>query len=149
MGTWGRGPFENDAAADFVVELKQSDAPELDVACALDDVRTAPRGEYLDLDEGQRCVAACALVAFAFNAGPVPQALEGLVAALQRDESLIDLSLAALPRVLDRKRSELADVVPDLSRFDALYDQLADLAEGDVVPEVLDLSAVFTQPHRH
>ncbi len=52
MGTWDRGPFDNDDAADFLAELAESPARHL--AKTLRSVATGPPDRYLDVDEAER-----------------------------------------------------------------------------------------------
>lgn len=60
---WDVGPFDNDGAADFCIEL--DDLMEQDRPTAIREaLETAVREEgYLDVDDGSRAVAAAALVA--------------------------------------------------------------------------------------
>jgi hypothetical protein len=153
MGTWGEGAFENDAAADFLRDLRESAAPADDVRLLLERVAAAPKSEYLDVDDGQMCVAACELVAAAFGAGKGKREAS-IVEALRHDRALIGLSLRALPRVLAPGRSELAGLWPETEHFDDLYDRLSDaladalrLAEPDAA--VLEAPpAVESKPKR-
>ncbi|MGL5443372.1 MAG: DUF4259 domain-containing protein, partial [[Mycobacterium] stephanolepidis] len=56
MGAWGAGPFDNDDAADFLGDLRQSDDIELQLARCL---RMA-NADYLEAPEGSTVVAAAA-----------------------------------------------------------------------------------------
>jgi hypothetical protein len=67
MGTWGPGPFDNDAAADFLGALQAS--PSRVVAKALREIVRTPVGEYIDVDDGGAAWAASELVALAFGRG--------------------------------------------------------------------------------
>jgi Domain of unknown function (DUF4259) len=67
MGAWGTGPFENDDAQDFVLDL--AEAPETDLEGRLTAGLTLSDG-YLEAPEGSAAVAAAALVAI--GAGMVP-----------------------------------------------------------------------------
>ncbi|ESQ86209.1 hypothetical protein AEAC466_03165 [Asticcacaulis sp. AC466] len=62
MGAWSNGPFDNDDAADFMMELEA--APSWDmVRLAFDDVRA--NSEYVELAEGARAYAGAALITVA------------------------------------------------------------------------------------
>jgi hypothetical protein len=61
MGAWGHGSFENDGAGDWAVELMESsDVAAIDAA--LDDV-LENEDDYLEVDFGERAIAACEVVA--------------------------------------------------------------------------------------
>lgn len=132
MGTWGEGAFENDAAADFLRDLRESAAPADDLRLLLERVAAAPKREYLDVDDGQMCVAACELVAAAFGAGKGKREA-AIVEVVRHDRALIGLALRALPRVLATGHSELAGLWPETAHFDDLYDRLSD-ALAEVLP---------------
>jgi hypothetical protein len=67
MGTWGQGPFENDAAAGLLEEAAGS--PARAVTSALRAVARAKADAYLDVDVGAPAWAASELVALAFGRG--------------------------------------------------------------------------------
>src|SRR5215510_10720131 len=63
MGTWGVGPFDNDAASDLLFEIEQADpADRGDVVRRALETAAAAEG-YLDYDDAAAAVAAAALVA--------------------------------------------------------------------------------------
>jgi hypothetical protein len=79
MGTWGPGPFDGDAAAEFLEELRAS--PWRAVSRALHTVTKAADGDYLDVDVGGAAWAACEVVALSFGYGEsavTDGALEGV-----------------------------------------------------------------------
>ncbi len=97
MGAWSSGPFDNDDAADLMIELE--DAPSWDVVReAFADVLVNP--DYVELQDGARAYAAAALLTIATGKsdvsaqdyhmtldamGPPPADLAGLArAALKR-----------------------------------------------------------------
>src|SRR6267378_684502 len=86
MGTWGPGPFDNDAAADFIDELQASSSRL--VAKTLRAIAGAPVGKYIDVDEGGAGWAACEMVAIAFG--------HGGTAAL--DDNILDLAAKLRPK---------------------------------------------------
>ncbi len=143
MGTWGSGPFENDAASDLLLELGESDVPADAVAALLEGIATMERGEYLDVDDGQACVAVAELIALAFGPGTRPKQVAPLIAALETDPSLVQRALEALPRVLDKRNSELAQLWPQLDHLDALYERLVELREARSSLPPLDLGGLL------
>ncbi len=107
MGAWGRGPFDNDSACDW-----------LSVAEELDDADEAIRGalevaldiDYLEVDEGSAVVAAASVLAAALGKATLegaPDAANELVSRLDSPGRLRALAVRALDRVLG-KSSELA-----------------------------------------
>jgi hypothetical protein len=119
MGAWGDGPFDNDDAADWAAELDAAaPAERLDVIRAA--LAAAASADYLDADEGQRAVAAAAVVAAQRPGGPpldtsyAPRILaDGIV--LDVPDELRDLAAAALDRAAgeDSELAELWDDGPD------------------------------------
>jgi len=113
MGAWGRGSFENDDAADFVVELGGSGVDLLvDVVGEVADLSDV---EYLQADAASRAVAAVEVVAACLDgaAGGLPDAARAWV---QREPRAVPNHLArkagrALERVL--RDSELNDLWKD------------------------------------
>jgi hypothetical protein len=109
MGTWGIRPFDNDDASDLFYELKEEGADHLAI---LREAVTNLDPEYVEADQGQRAVAAAALILFHAggpdshlseyelpwaSANPVPEAA-----------TLLAPALAALDRVLaNGEQSEL------------------------------------------
>lgn len=61
MGTWGSGPFENDAAADWAADLDDAD----DLTLALDALERVRSSEYVDADDASTAIAAAEVVAAA------------------------------------------------------------------------------------
>lgn len=109
MGTWGPGPFDNDAASDFLEQLHAS--PSRVVAKALRDVAKRPAGNYIDVDDGGAAWAACELVALAFGYGDADAAGDAVLdmaARLTPKQEQRRLALEVLTRIADRTTSELA-----------------------------------------
>ncbi|EYF08248.1 DUF4259 domain-containing protein [Chondromyces apiculatus] len=111
MGTWGSGPFENDAAGDFLAEAQGS--PSRTLAKVLRHLARAPADTYLEIDDTGAGWAACELVALAFGQGDTAS-LDGhlldVVAKLAPKEEHRRLALEVLPRIADPATSELADL---------------------------------------
>jgi len=109
MGTWGPGPFDNDAAADFLDQLQAG--PARAVASALRAIARTPVGSYIDVDAGGAAWAACELVALAFGHGDVAAvdevALDSAGRLVPKEEQR-RLALDALARIANRATSELA-----------------------------------------
>ncbi|MFZ1106386.1 MAG: DUF4259 domain-containing protein [Hyphomicrobiaceae bacterium] len=109
MGTWGPGPFDNDAAAEFLDTLRAS--PSRVVAKILRQIAGTQAGKYIDVDDGGAGWAACEIVALAFGYGDVAAVDDHilyLVAKLRPREEHRTLALEALRRIADRTNSELA-----------------------------------------
>src|SRR5678815_3370874 len=113
MGAWGPGPFDNDAAADFLREAQEGSGAgsvERAVVKALRAIARAPAGRDIDVDDGGAAWAACELVALAFGRGD--DSVEGdardAAARVTPKEAHRLLALEALPRIADPARSEIA-----------------------------------------
>src|SRR5258707_8850598 len=128
MGTWGPGPFDNDAAADFIGELQAS--PSRLVAVTLRAIARAPAEKYIDVDEGGAGWAACEMVALAFGHGgtaALDDNILDLAAKLRPKEEQRLLALEVLPLIADRANSELAGLWhegADGAQFDAALESL-------------------------
>ncbi|MBK9034948.1 MAG: DUF4259 domain-containing protein [Myxococcales bacterium] len=111
MGTWQLGPFDNDGAADFLAEAEE--APGRSVTSALRAVASAKASDEIDVDAGSATWAACDLVALAFGrpgtTAPPPD-VAALAARIKPTEAMRERALAALDRVADVRRSELAQL---------------------------------------
>ena len=130
MGTWDAGPFDNDGAADLLGAARPAAA----IAETLRRCAEAAPGDYLDVDDGQPAIAACELVALGFGYGHLdeaPKDVRAIVGTLGANEELRQLAIRALPRIRDRKSSELASLWAHDPSFDAkLADLLARLIEA-------------------
>ncbi|MGC5400048.1 DUF4259 domain-containing protein [Streptomyces sp. DT20] len=62
MGTWGIGPFDNDTAADFGGDLDEAAAEEREAMVRSVLKRAAGPADFLGIYDGERAVAAAALV---------------------------------------------------------------------------------------
>src|SRR5262249_10123929 len=134
MGTWGPGPFENDAAAEFLDALRSS--PSQVVTKILREIARTPAGKYIDVDDGGAGWAACEMVALAFGYGdantPNDHILD-LAGKLRLKEEHRRLALEALPPIADRDHSELAGPWHEGSegaQFDAAIEGLRTRLEG-------------------
>jgi hypothetical protein len=95
MGAWAVGPFDNDAAQDW---LLTADAGDGAVAAALANVGS---DGWLDVDEGSAAVAAAAVVAAACDGdtAALPAEAAKLARGLRVDDELRRLTIAAMERV--------------------------------------------------
>lgn len=88
MRAWGTGAFDNDAAGNFLAELRHSEPGERGRVVTEALQAAADAGDYLKVDEGQAAIAAAAVVAAARTRRPVMD-----------DHSGTNLSAADLPPV--------------------------------------------------
>ncbi|MFG2823489.1 DUF4259 domain-containing protein [Kitasatospora sp. NPDC048365] len=63
MGTWDIGPFDNDTAADFAGDLDDAPIGEREALVRRILKRAADSADHLDQSDGERAVAAAALIA--------------------------------------------------------------------------------------
>jgi hypothetical protein len=99
MGAWGPGPFDNDAAAEFLDALRSS--PSRFVTTILRAIAGTPAGKYIDVDDGGAGWAACEMVALAFGYGDTVTTNDDildLAEKLRPKEEYRWLALEALPR---------------------------------------------------
>ena len=128
MGAWGTGVFENDDAADFVVEVANADAgARRDVIVAAFDA-VADENDYVEIDTGSAAIAAAALLSRPFRE---PQdgdeVLDGLDVELNAD--LAKRAVAAVERVLQ----------PPDSEWRGLWEEGDDFAEAEApVRQILE-----------
>ncbi|MFD8821524.1 DUF4259 domain-containing protein [Streptomyces sp. NPDC059605] len=62
MGTWDIGPFDNDTAADFGGDLDEAPSEERESMIRRVLERAADPADHLNISDGERAVAAAALV---------------------------------------------------------------------------------------
>ncbi len=109
MGTWGLRPFDNDDASDLFYELKDNGA---DVRAILAGAIEELDPEYIEIDQGQRAVAAAALLV-SFAGGPDRHLSEyelpwAKANPLPDAAQLVPEALAAIERVMaDAEHSEI------------------------------------------
>lgn len=114
MGTWGTTSFDNDSAADFVKEVTEDGVVALQEAF---DVVLDPDTDYLEIEEGQRALAAAEIVA-AGATGQTGTITDAALRAWLADTdpgaiaALRSLALEATERVLG-PASELPDLWQD------------------------------------
>ncbi len=133
MGTWDSGPFDNDAAADF---LSDSGSSPHAIATTLRRCIDAAPTDYLDVDDGQAAIAAAELVALGLGYGnldAITDEVRSIVRRLGPHEDLRVLAIKAIPRVRDKKHSEVASLWSHDPTFDerllGLYGRL--IAAGE------------------
>jgi Domain of unknown function (DUF4259) len=114
MGAWGPGPFENDDALDFLVELEAA-TDWSGVVDALDAVAEAGTPDYIEAPEASVAVAAAEVVAAALGSprGDLPSEVLAWVAGPGRHGSppAAALAIRAVERVV--AASELAELWAD------------------------------------
>ena len=64
MGAWGHGPFQDDAALDFVWDIEESENPKHTILAALS---YAIEAAYLDSDEANAAIVSAAYIDSAAN----------------------------------------------------------------------------------
>lgn len=111
MGAWGAGPFENDAARDWLIEVALGTE---DIRATLD--RTVASGGALDAYRADQAMAAVTLVAMASEGEPLPEPLDEQL-AVQRDRNelrerltdpeIIELAARAIDRIGASESAEL------------------------------------------
>lgn len=115
MGAWSSGPFDNDDAADLMIELE--DTPSWDtVREAFADVLVNP--DYVELADGARAYAAAALLTIATGKSDVSaQDYHMTLDAMGPPPAdLTDLARAALKRVATGD-SEIRELYLDSGRY--------------------------------
>lgn len=121
MGAWGSGPFENDDALDWALDLQ--DASEEGPAFLqeyLERVADWPKDEYLEAPEGTVALAAAEVVASmkGQRPGKLPESVEAwLQGRTPPDAKLVQLADAAVARTLSN--SELAELWDEAEPADA------------------------------
>lgn len=125
MGFLGSGPFDNDPAVDWLIEL--DDEPSLDaVRDALVAVALAPAGADFDVDEGAEAIAAAEVLAQIVGWAGEQRALrlraaKKLAKALEREPGartvwLLTHALAAVERAANDEDSELQQIWDDADK---------------------------------
>jgi hypothetical protein len=127
MGAWGPGPFDNDAAVEFLDKLRAS--PLRVVTKVLREIALTPPGEYIEIDEGGAGWAACEIVALGFGYGDTAadDHVLDLAGKLRPKEEHRTLALEVLRRIADRTSSELGALWHEGTegeRFDADLERL-------------------------
>jgi hypothetical protein len=99
VGTWDKGPFDNDAAADWSGEFGEA-SDQARVEMLEEALRAAAdEADYLDADTAYEAIAAAAVVAAKLPGGPAVDA--ELVLEVDLPPDLPDLALRALDRIVD------------------------------------------------
>ncbi|MFJ7063589.1 DUF4259 domain-containing protein [Streptomyces griseobrunneus] len=138
MGTWDIGPFGNDTAADFGGDLDEAAAEEREAMVRSVLKRAAGPADFLDTSDGERAVAAAALVVaqhpdgepVCSNYGP-SEPLPELPADLRL------LAVDALDQVVSN-RSELAELwaeAANWSKWRQDITRLRDVLDTPIPPQ--------------
>lgn len=107
MGAWGKGPFDNDSALDWLADVEELE-PDEAVLDALEAVRGV---DYIEVDEGSAAVAAAAvlLAAMRREALDAHEHAARMAAVLKPSAALREAAVGALDAVMG-EGSELAEL---------------------------------------
>lgn len=119
-GAWGVGPFENDDALDFALQLQEYDSYQ---AIWLPFGEIIRSDSYIDATIGAQAIAAAGVVA-ALRGKPRPTLPEDLAKWVESknwsgDVKLVGTAEMCLKKVLDPARSELAQLWQDSDQYEA------------------------------
>ncbi|MCH5642220.1 MULTISPECIES: DUF4259 domain-containing protein [unclassified Gordonia (in: high G+C Gram-positive bacteria)] len=123
MGAWGSGIFDNDDAADWVVEFDEADPDERlsVVQAAFDAVTDADDPDELEIDVCSAALAAVATVAALMPGGPEPDESYGPQtldeAPFEVSDSLRSRAVTVAERVLD-EATEWSELWIEADRWD-------------------------------
>ena len=138
MGAWGEHSFDNDAAADWLLELADQGAvavpPVLERAIAEFDA-----GE-VDLDTSSAAIAAADIVAIAMGHGRTGENADHVTAA-----KAVEGDLKAMPGIVDLARQSVTAAGAPQTEIYALWTE--DGAEGDWIGAVAGLMARLEAAH--
>ncbi|MFE3119204.1 DUF4259 domain-containing protein [Streptomyces niveus] len=113
MGAWDIGPFDNDTAADFGGDLDEAAMEERESMIRRVLKRAADPADFVDTSDGERAVAAAALVAAQHPDGEPTCSSYGPSEPLpELPADLRTLAVDALDQVVS-ERSELAELWDD------------------------------------
>jgi len=122
VGTWDKGPFDNDEAADWCGELNDAPPGERVAMIRAALAEAADRDDYLDADVAARAIAAAAVLAAQRPGGPPTDSVygpgflaEGVVLDLPGD--LPALAVRAIDRVTGDD-SEWRELWSDAGAYD-------------------------------
>jgi hypothetical protein len=123
VGAWGVGPFDNDAALDWAVELESEGMDAIDRA-----LDGAHRSAELESDAASEAIAAAATVVAAVrgDVGALPDEVRAWLAQnrMDVDPPLVDRATEALASV---RTSELADLWAESDDLASWLETLNDL----------------------
>lgn len=125
MGAWGLGPFENDAACDFITAVVYK-RDFYQVRNVLRYITRLPLTSYLEVDDCCEGLVAAEIVA-ALNGFPSPDLPEDLAVTLTEFQPNFrngdtELAIHAVKRI--RSKSELQELVEDRKEWFNLVDKL-------------------------
>jgi hypothetical protein len=138
MGTWDIGPFDNDTAADFGGDLDEAALEEREAMIRSALKRAAASADFLDTSDGERAVAAAALVVAQHPDGERACSNYGPSEPLpELPADLRTLAVDALDQVVS-ERSELAELWDDAadgSKWRHDITRLRDVLDPPVPPQ--------------
>ncbi|WP_435652346.1 DUF4259 domain-containing protein [Kitasatospora purpeofusca] len=137
MGTWDIGPFDNDTAADFAGDLDDAPAAEREELVRRMLKRAANSTDRLDQSDGERAVAAAALIAAQHGGEPTCPIYGPSEPLPTFPADLTMLAVDALGRVV-AEQSELIEGWFDFSdglRWRQGVKRLRDLLDPPIQPQ--------------
>ncbi|MFF1378734.1 DUF4259 domain-containing protein [Streptomyces sp. NPDC058308] len=138
MGTWDIGPFDNDTAADFGGDLDEAALEEREALIRGALKRAAGPADFLDTSDGERAVAAAALIAAQCPDGELTCSNYGPSEPLpELPTDLRALAVEALDQAAF-ERSELAELWDDAangSQWRHDITRLRDILDPPVPPQ--------------
>ncbi|WP_329492657.1 DUF4259 domain-containing protein [Kitasatospora herbaricolor] len=137
MGTWDIGPFDNDTAADFAGDLDDAPVGEREKLVRRMLKRAADSTDYLNQSDGERAVAAAALIAAQHGGEPTCPIYGPSEPLPTFPAGLAMLAVDALDQVA-AEQSELVDGWFDSSaglRWRQGVKRLRDLLEPPIKPQ--------------
>ncbi|MFG3343133.1 DUF4259 domain-containing protein [Glycomyces sp. NPDC048151] len=131
MGAWGHGPFENDAALDFVGDLADAGPGEVRAGLLAAMRAVADSSDYLEDPETDAALAAAVLVACRLGADPGSASAADLLAScpFEADGELRLAALRVLDRLADPRDNEWHDLWTDAGSLDKVLELLAPYRE--------------------
>lgn len=131
MGAWGYRTFENDTAADWVLDLESTDDLTL-VLAAIDEVISTGEG-YLDQDVACRALAACeVLTRLRRDTGDSLPTIEGV------DSWVVQHPTHVSPELLLRAASAIKRILAPSSELRELWDEVGSQDWESEVRSLLD-----------
>ncbi|MFI1944630.1 DUF4259 domain-containing protein [Streptomyces virginiae] len=152
MGTWDIGPFDNDTAADFGGDLDEAALEERQAMIRGVLKRAAGPADFLGVSDGERAVAAAALVIAQHPDGEPACSSYGPSEPLpELPADLRMLAVDALDQVVS-DRSELAELWADAanwSKWRQDITRLRDVLDPPIPPQEEALFGISSVTHSH
>lgn len=114
MGTWGESAFDNDAALDFIEELKFGGLRE--IKKSINNIIKQANNTYLEYDECVKAWVACEIIALSMG-HDIIQNLDDeiieLIKKISKKDEYINLSLQCIPMLINKEYSELFQLMAE------------------------------------